>query len=329
MKPIIICLTPVRNEAWCLDVFLQCTSLWADHIIIADQNSTDGSREIAIKYSKVTLIEYNSNFYCENERQKLLINESRKIEGDKILVALDADEVFTANFINTNDWHRILHSKPGEVFGIQWANIWYDKEHYFSSKFYFPWVFHDDGITEHKKYVKWIHSMRIPFPENADSGYFKITEFKVLHFAWLDKNRFNSKNRYYQCLVCLNDSKEHFISLFRSYHLKNEKRKSIPQEWLQNYKNQKLDILQKLNISISKYWYDNEVIDFFDKYGFPRFKYLDIWDKYWIEAMKDQIDIDDPRNSFIQLIHFYLRASQKISNSFPIKVIDKILKKLL
>jgi len=38
-QPLLICMTPVRNEAWILHAFLKATSLWADHIIIADQNS--------------------------------------------------------------------------------------------------------------------------------------------------------------------------------------------------------------------------------------------------------------------------------------------------
>lgn len=41
-KPIINYLTPVRNEVWILDRFLKAASFWADHIIIADQMSTDG-----------------------------------------------------------------------------------------------------------------------------------------------------------------------------------------------------------------------------------------------------------------------------------------------
>ena len=61
----IICLTPVRNEAWILDKFLQCTSLWADYIILADQMSTDGSREIALKYPKVILVDNNSATFNE------------------------------------------------------------------------------------------------------------------------------------------------------------------------------------------------------------------------------------------------------------------------
>ena len=45
-KPLLVVLTPVFNEAWILPAFLKATSLWADYIIIADQMSTDGSREI-------------------------------------------------------------------------------------------------------------------------------------------------------------------------------------------------------------------------------------------------------------------------------------------
>ena len=56
-RPTIIVITPVRNEAWVLRAFLEATSLWADYIIIADQMSTDGSREIAKKYPKVVLID--------------------------------------------------------------------------------------------------------------------------------------------------------------------------------------------------------------------------------------------------------------------------------
>jgi hypothetical protein len=106
MKPIFICMTPVRNEAWVLHAFLKATSLWADYIIIADQISTDGSREIALSYPKVILIDNNNPDYDEASRQKLLIDKAREIEGDKILFGLDADEVFSANFSETDDWQN-------------------------------------------------------------------------------------------------------------------------------------------------------------------------------------------------------------------------------
>ena len=100
-KPIIICLTPVKNEAWILERFLRCASLWADHIIVADQASEDGSREIAQRFEKVTLIRNESSDYSEAARQRLLIAQPhREIAGPRLLVALDADDCLTANYID-------------------------------------------------------------------------------------------------------------------------------------------------------------------------------------------------------------------------------------
>ena len=45
-----IVMTPTRNEAWVIRAFLECNGLWADYIIIADQMSTDGTREIIAEY---------------------------------------------------------------------------------------------------------------------------------------------------------------------------------------------------------------------------------------------------------------------------------------
>ena len=133
-KPLLICMTPIRNEAWLLHAFLNAASLWADHIIVADQQSTDGSRDIALSYPKVTLIDNNNPDFNEAERQKLLIDKAREIEGDKVLFGLDADEIFTANYQKTADWNKILTSKPGDVFWFKWAEIRPDKKTYWESE---------------------------------------------------------------------------------------------------------------------------------------------------------------------------------------------------
>ena len=107
-KPLIICLTPVKNEAWILDKFIQCASLWADCIIIADQMSTDGSRDIALKYPKVRLIDNDSEAFNEPERQKLLVDAARQIHFNgqrRLLISLDADEFLTSNFQETTVLH--------------------------------------------------------------------------------------------------------------------------------------------------------------------------------------------------------------------------------
>lgn len=64
-----IVLTPVFNEAWILPAFLIAMSLWADYIIIADQMSTDGSREIYKEFEKVIVI---NNYWFFDKILKVL-----------------------------------------------------------------------------------------------------------------------------------------------------------------------------------------------------------------------------------------------------------------
>lgn len=325
MKPKLICMTPVRNEAWCLDVFLRCTSLWADHIILADQNSTDGSIEIAGRYPKVTLIENKNEEYDEASRQKLLISEARKIDGPRILVALDSDEIFTSNFLSTPDWEKILQSNPGEVFGFQWANILPDQENYFPSSFYYPWMINDDG-TEHNNYVKYIHSMRIPYPIEADMGYYKVKDFKVLHLAYTHRSRVISKNRFYQCVEMAHEANYSPVSYFRGYNLQKEKTYSLPKEWTMGYEINGIDIFKEIDLTKNHFWFDVEVIEYLKKYGLHKFRLLDIWDKEWISQMKEAKEIIDPRNFRIRILHFYLRSTQRFYPNPLVKAIDKMIK---
>ena len=132
IKPLFIVMTPVRNEAWVLHAFLKTTSTWADLIIIADQMSTDGSRDIYKQYEKVIVIDNNNQDFNEAERQSMLVTKAREIANhrDCILFGLDADEIFSANYINTNDWKEILMSNPGAVFWFKWAELSPNKKNY-------------------------------------------------------------------------------------------------------------------------------------------------------------------------------------------------------
>lgn len=51
-RPLHIVMTPTRNEAWVIRAFLESTTRWADYVIICDQFSTDGTREIVESYSQ-------------------------------------------------------------------------------------------------------------------------------------------------------------------------------------------------------------------------------------------------------------------------------------
>ncbi|MFT3754055.1 MAG: glycosyltransferase family 2 protein [Paludibacter sp.] len=329
MNPTIICLTPVRNEAWVLDRFLKAASLWADYIIIADQMSTDGSREIAMKYPKVILVDNNTEEFNEPERQKLLINEARKIEGPRLLITLDADEMFTPNILTSDEWQAVLTFEPGTIFKFQWANLHPDLKHFWYG-YYFPWGYMDDGF-EHNGTNK-IHSGRIPIPENHPV--ITIESIKVIHFQYTDWNRMLSKHCWYQCLEVVNYPDKSAFDIYRQYHHMDVINKNefidIPINWCRDYKKYNVDIFRKNNGGL--YWFDKQVLNLFEGYGSVFFKKLVIWDIDWkLIAHKwdlNHIITKDKRNFLDRLIQKWLKFSQAKLHIKTMRRIDRIIRKI-
>lgn len=320
--PILICMTPIRNEAWVLHAFLKATSVWADHIIIVDQLSTDGSREIALSYPKVTLIDNNNPDFNEAERQKLLIDKAREIEGDKILFGLDADEVFSANFSETTDWQKVLNSKPGDVFWFKWAEICPDFKSYWESEtIYYPWVFHDDDKEPHGNYVRNMHSMRIPYPIDEKQMYY-INDFRVLHLAYLNKYRVDAKRRFYK-FVDWSLNNRHFVNLSRSYaQAKKDLIFEMKTEFV-DYKNKYgFDLFEYVDTTSNKFWFDRYIVDRINNFPDKFVSKLDIWDEEFIKSNS----LEDQRNIFIKIVHWYLCKTKNLSKNFFVKLTDKIIK---
>ena len=160
-QPIHIVMTPTRNEAWVIRAFLESTTRWADYVIICDQFSTDGTREIVNEFSsrkskfesqkraEVILIDNPNTEFNEAERQRILVAKAREVAAgrDTLLWGLDADEILAANAFETADWQKIMHSKPGAVFWFHWAQLTHDKQHYYKDKDPYPWLLHDDGVV--------------------------------------------------------------------------------------------------------------------------------------------------------------------------------------
>lgn len=323
-KPLLICMTPVRNEAWVLNAFLKATSLWADYIIIADQNSTDGSREIALTYPKVILVENNNPNFNEAERQKILIDKARQIEGDKILFALDADEIFSANFAKTDDWQKILNSQQGDVFWFKWALVCPDKVHYWDHQTFFPWVFHDDGKEQHGNYVRNIHSMRIPYPIEEKQMYY-VNDFEVLHFQYVFFERNLSKQRFYM-FVDYSMNKRSTVKLSRTYLQKGIKGKylNLNEKMIYLEEINGFDLFDFIDTNSRRFWFDKYLAERILQNGEAIYKNIDIWNASFLE----EYNFTDPRNWSLKLLHFYLRNTQSISTLFTIRFIDKIFKKI-
>lgn len=328
IRPKIICLTPVKNESWILEKFLMATSLWADHIIIADQFSDDDSREIAGKFPKVILVKNPSAEFNEPERQKLLIEAARKIEGPRLLITLDADEYLTANFHDSDEWEFIMHAPPGTVIRFKWVNLKPGFTKYWSPDMHFPWGFMDDG-SEHIGAV--IHSTRIPMPSNSMK--IDLDKIKVLHFQFVDWERMASKHRWYQCWEILNRPKRSSLEIYQQYHhmyeVKDAELLEVKKEWFDYYLANNIDIKDIKKEGI--YWWDREVLGYFQRYGTGMFRKLDIWDTDWkklanhfrIEGVKSN---DDPRSFLDKHIHEWLKSGPYKTPTVFNRIVLKLLR---
>jgi glycosyltransferase involved in cell wall biosynthesis len=312
-RPTIICLTPVRNEAWILERFLRCASLWADHIIVADQGSTDGSREIALRFPKVRLIDNTERAFNEPERQQMLIAEARRIPGPRLLVALDADEFLTADFASTVEWRTILAAPPGTVIQFQWACVMPDRHRYFIYPAEFPLAFMDDG-SPHQGLA--IHSPRLPLP--ADAMRLLVHRIRVIHLSLIDPGRYASKVRWYQCWEHLQKRwNGRLARLYRFYHacdcIPEAQLHPLPDRWTDGYGGS--DAFLAMDGRDHYHW-DAEVLRLFQRHGTRAFRRLAVWDVDWnevhlrIHGEPPPAPLADPRNAFERWVHRRLAATQ-------------------
>jgi hypothetical protein len=286
--PKIVVLTPVKNEAWILDRFLAVTSLFADLIIISDQNSIDGSRDIYKKYPKVHLIENTDTFYNEASRQNILIETARKlVPGPRILLALDSDEILAANAIETSDWQNMLKAESGTIIYFEKPDLYKSPMQVLRFKNRWPLGYVDDGCQHHPTII---HSTRIPQPDYAKHLYLK--DVIILHYALTRSLAQNSKMRYYSVIENLNNTSK-FYTRRKGYAYKKDYTKN---GWLEKSDLNWFNKWQELGIDMltiptqQYYWQDFEILRLFKKHGYRRFWLDDIWYFNWEEFRKYAIE---------------------------------------
>ena len=318
MLPKIICITPVKNEEWILDTFLKSASIWADHIIVADQNSTDKSREIVLKYPKAQLIINNCAIPNEPERQRMMLNAAREIQGPKLILSIDADELLSPEAFNPKNWGKIISQPPGTVFRFQWAILIPGTLKY-KTGYHLPYGYMDDGVQHTNN--SFFHGTRVPMPEGHPI--YDVTEYKVIHLQYMNPNRNAHKLNWYQCLELDNPSiAKDAIEIYRKYHHDqiqcDEKVTEIPQPWIEQYSQLCIDLTKIYHEEF--YWYDNEVKKMFEKNGTEHYRKLDIWN----DTFKHQ----DPRSIIDKAVHLWLRKSQPHYYTKARKI-DNIIRKVL
>ncbi len=328
-QPQLIVITPVRNEAWVLEAFLTHCSSWADRVIIADQHSTDGSREIASRFSKVTLIDNPSQEMHQANVRRLLFEEVDKIEGDKIVFAMDADEFLTEGFSHTNGWNTILNSRPDSIFCFRWQNLIGDFCHEDSAPLEpAEWACHFDSKTSlsdlyARNERKAIHEARVPCTSNAH--YIDINDIRFVHLARINSIRTRNKNDFYQ-VSTINKLQRRIscITLYRTYHqIPNIRKLAHDINLTTSDGDQRFNNL--VHFDDHGMHYIDEISAIINREGTRKYRWTCIWDNPDLKSAGI-----DYRPSFpIRILHGYLKKTQPRTNNLFIRAIDWLLKKTI
>lgn len=330
-RPRIVVVTPVKDEAWVLDTFLSATTSWADEVIIADQQSTDGSLDIARRYDRVRVIENDSQEYDEGYRQRLLLREARKVPAPRIIFALDADEVLSANVLDTDFLERVRRLPPGSGIRMRWPHVFPGLERAFVPPDFTYFGFVDDGSshTGHK-----LHSKRLPVRRGAPQ--LTTEELVVLHLSTLAWERSMAKMRWYQCWERLNLSDKRPVQLYRQYHpfdgAFSRNIHPVNRAWFKAYAQYDITIPTQFLASAARL--DEDVLGWILKHGPRHFAKLDIWNVNWFERARElgrdvpRAAVADPRGASERAVMAWLARTQGRSHEPHVRWAQRLLRPL-
>ena len=333
--PKIFCLTPVINEAWILEDFIENAKLWSDYIVIVDHQSSDGSREIAKSHGEVIYVPYDHSGFDEPARRRLLIETARDIEPDsqRILFAVDADEMLAPD-PNTDSqaWSEIKKLPPGTTISVDWCLLSSDGERYLKESTNLVGYVDDGAPFETKE----IHGARLPSGDAG--GIFEWRDVNLLHLKLLDKERQKSRLRWYQVWEYLNNNERNPVSLYRQYHrmdhVDEASWRRVPPAW-RSKRNHTVWQGAADSDSQSVYWWDREVLSLFEIHGVDRFRVIDVWGVDWRSKAEtvghdaEREDLSDPRRIADRILHRYLKISQPYHDGHVVRRIDRLLIMLL
>jgi Glycosyl transferase family 2 len=281
-RPVIIC-APVRNELHNLTRLLPAWQLYADHIVVADQRSHDGTREFLATQPKVTIVSNEDSEYNESNRIPLMLAAARKISDEAVLLCIDADETLSADVTTSIEWRSFLNARPGTTGFLNWIQLWRSIRQYvvrgeLASSAPMPFAFVDDGRPFDSAGV--MHGPRGP-GMSRPTRVFYFNEVVNLHFNRVNPEIDRKKQNWYKLFWWRKGGK--YFHINRNHmnveHLDGEHCRPTPAAWYQAYERQGIDLVSAESAALT--WYDVEILQGMEANGARALWLLDIWNQDW------------------------------------------------
>ena len=271
----IIGLLPVKNEAWVLPHALASLTAFCDVVIVADQNSDDGSREICRRFPKVVLIESAESRTCTRARWQLL-DAARSYDGFNLLWSTDADELVSPSAAKSFIDGRHGELTPGTIVECRYVHLWggFDRYRVFSVHYAPKWkelaLVDDRRMDWNRAHLLSLHEPRVPIEGAAKTIQADVA---VLHLQWLLPNRTQSRQAWYRCREWLDGRdaagiNERYQGTLPAPRARTE---PVPQAWVRDV------TFPDLAVDAEESWTDRDLGRWFSEHTPQHFEPLEIW----------------------------------------------------
>ncbi|HBF34970.1 TPA: hypothetical protein DDW35_10460 [Candidatus Sumerlaeota bacterium] len=267
---------PTKNEALTLPCALEALTQVFDVILVADQDSTDGTRDICKQYSKVVLIENKDKGHSNRVRWTLL-DAARNYEGNNLIFAIDADEIIPPVLLNNYLQTHASCLTPGVCLEFQWIQLWKSLERYRDDGVWAnSWksiAFVDDRQMDYERaFVINDHTARVP--QSSAGTCIRVEGIPLLHLQWVCWNRTQIKQAWYRCTEFLL-APEQGLAINAKYSVSLDSPEAIlretPSSWFEGFS------VPSDFENLEPGWHLQEMLQWFDLHGIDFFEPLQIW----------------------------------------------------
>jgi hypothetical protein len=314
-------ITPVRNEAHLLEAFIRHHSPLFEHIVIADQQSTDGSWEIANAYPNVIALRNDSQTYDERFRRMIMLSEVERRHPGALVMGLDADEFLLAE---PADWkarcEEWIRNHPGKTIRFHWNYLHPNGADWF--------IFDQDfcrPVLEGKIKPGYIHLPRIPLTAEK----LLCDEFPILHLNLYWRRRMQMKVWWYQALEVMNGADPSIDSLrlySRNAACSMPHRHSVPEKFEPSIRR----ILDSLCVEdFWDTWHKNELLEMLASDKDCLLSTIPIWSFPWqTELSAAGLPAHAGPSLRCRLMEWWMQKTNSTYKSAPVRFIDAILRRI-